>query len=120
MLDIKDEETQNKMKSIYLTGSKFPNLIQQTRLNDSESNAKTFLREEELDMATEECVSKEYIAKDQNIKFKKLIEESKQRVYQNYPIKSLSIHPLTAIINNGGESVRIIETEKILTSKIIS
>ena len=117
MLDIRDEETQNKIKSFYLTGSEFPNLIQQTRFNDSETNAKTFLRQEELDMATEECISKDYLFNDQRINFKKLIEESKQRVNQNYPNNTLSLHPLTAIITKEGKYVRIIETEKLLNSK---
>ena len=113
MLDIKDTKTQNKIKSMHLTCSKYPNIIQQAKFNSSERNGNTLIKQEELEKASKECELRGYIQKDLNIDFKGLIEKSREKVDRSYPKEMIqTFHPFTVIITEGKQP-KIIKTNQV-------
>lgn len=56
-----DSKLLNTFKSIYLSGSRLPNLLQTTKFNDSRSKRKCKITDEEINNAIDICINRGYL-----------------------------------------------------------
>jgi len=123
-VDINDSYTISKIKSAFLSASLLPNVVQFSRLNDSQDRKKSNncrLSDDEIEYAFKRCQRKGYLKKDQSIDYDFL----KRRTLKRLKFPSLGkkvlcqIHPLTFLISK--ESVgSIVQTKKFISDPILT
>ena len=114
-IDISDASTIAKVKSSFLSASSLPNVVQYSRLNTSIEGALS-LSEKDMESVYQDCLSKGYTDKDEQIDFTSLKKRTLERLnFSALLSDSTCLHPLT-LINDEFGRYYILPTEDFISA----